>query len=270
LGIIKKGCKSTVYSGCNTQTNKPLAFKLINLSKLPDVVKRETQQEIHILQKFDQLSCTPNLIDLIQRGNEICLVMDLIKGKKLYYLLEKYPKGIPISLASVLFYEILSAVNEIHKNGICHRNITIDHIIFDSQSKSIKILDFSLAKETRKICNGFSVPIFQHDVVGSLYNTPPEMLKNNSYDGSKVDIWSLGILFYKLLFNRNPFGDNLSLDELTNIKLSSDSFNIYFPQTIDVNLKNLIKSMLQYDPSERSTAYDLMQHKLFRNKKSYL
>ena len=41
-------------------------------------------------------------------------------------------------------------------------------------------------------------------MLGSPLNMAPEILNNEKYD-SKVDVWSLGTVFYELLFGKPPF-----------------------------------------------------------------
>ena len=55
-----------------------------------------------------------------------------------------------------------------------------------------------------------SIPLTSFNC-GTFYYLPPECLVNEwSYINDKVDIWSIGIIYYMMLFGWKPFGHNMS------------------------------------------------------------
>lgn len=99
----------------------------------------------------------------------------------------------------------------------------------------------------------------------------PEMIRGKAYD-EKVDVWSLGVLFYMLIALKHPIGqfDNevsrqnlkakliekfkfVPRDELIDFK--ADEFHKYSGIVPEV-----IKKMLEVNPKKRCTAKDVMQH----------
>jgi calcium-dependent protein kinase len=87
-----------------------------------------------------------------------------------------------------------------HTKGIVHRDIKPENILMESKSVdnlNIKITDFGFAKFYDPREGGLK------ESLGSPLYMAPEIIKNLPYD-SKVDIWSLGIVFYILLSGKPP------------------------------------------------------------------
>jgi len=85
-----------------------------------------------------------------------------------------------------------------HLNKVMHRDIKPENILIDSlDDLYIKLTDFGFAaffKEKDKL----------KDVLGSPIYMPPEIVNLQPY-GSKVDIWSAGVVVYVLLCGKPPF-----------------------------------------------------------------
>jgi len=45
-------------------------------------------------------------------------------------------------------------------------------------------------------------------VIGSLAYISPEQLKQGSYD-EKIDVWSLGVMAYEMIFGKSPFQEDI-------------------------------------------------------------
>jgi calcium-dependent protein kinase len=111
---------------------------------------------------------------------------------------------------------------------------------------------------------------------GSIYYLAPEMIKKN-YD-HKVDIWSAGVIFYILVTGVPPFNamvkgangnmgiDSAKIKEL--ILKGKVSFKNKVFKKYDGGIKEIIKGMLTYKPSERPNAKEILMHPWFKEKKS--
>jgi len=104
----------------------------------------------------------------------------------------------------------MKALAHMHANNIIHRDVKLENIKFThlKNYEDLKMLDFGSA-------------IFHHtgsdtkhfDMAGSPYYVSPEMLANTGYD-EKTDIWSAGVIFYKLLVGFFPFDAKTDFDIL--------------------------------------------------------
>ena len=96
-----------------------------------------------------------------------------------------------------------------HQSHIIHRDLKPSNILYNEESKTIKIVDFGLVKRSN---------IEQHItktgcLLGSPYYMSPEQCQGNFLDG-RTDIYSLGITFYQLLTGVVPFDRETPLKTL--------------------------------------------------------
>lgn len=153
----------------------------------------------------------------------ICLVTEYASNGELYgmiYLLEKFTllflvinnylktfsdyiirkKRLSEREARSIFKQIIAAVHYCHSNRIVHRDLKVENLLLDSAWK-IKLADFGFASHFK---TGELLDIF----CGSPPYCAPELYLAKLYDGTKVDIWSLGVILYVLVCGYLPFEAN--------------------------------------------------------------
>lgn len=86
-------------------------------------------------------------------------------------------------------------INYLHQRNICHRDITLDNIIYNFKLNKLTIIDFGISRKKN------------HEKMwtktGKILYMAPEIFSNN-YDLS-IDVWSVGIIFFSLLNGYLPF-----------------------------------------------------------------
>lgn len=109
-----------------------------------------------------------------------------------------YKNGFTVKDVVYLGLDVLNGLKACHNNGIIHRDIKMDNIFVDS-NLDYKIGDFGVSKVLENSTRADSLK-------GTFdYLAPEVYLGKESYTNS-VDLYSLGILLYRLLnYNRNPF-----------------------------------------------------------------
>jgi len=90
-------------------------------------------------------------------------------------------------------YQIFKALNFLHSKHIVHGDIKFDNIMIDKNG-NIKLIDF-----------GFSQHIFNNqirrEIIQSYWYRAPEVVLLDPYYDERVDIWSVGVIMMKLIFN---------------------------------------------------------------------
>ena len=92
--------------------------------------------------------------------------------------------------------QLLEAFKFLYKNNIMHRDLKPDNILL--HNGSIKLADFGFCKAL----SNKNEPI--QTMLGSPIYMAPEVLRGQIYT-IKADIWSLGIVFYQMLFGKCPY-----------------------------------------------------------------
>lgn len=188
-------------------------------------------------------------------------------------------------------YELLKALDFAHSNGIMHRDVKPHNVMIDHKKRVLRLIDWGLAEFYHKD-QEYNVR------VASRYFKGPELLVDmQDYDYS-LDLWSFGCMFAGLIFQKEPiFRGNDNKDQLVKIckVLGTDEFDAFMEKyglTIDpqframigrhtkkpwskfltpenANLANnpealdLVDKLLRYDPQERLTAREAMEHPYF-------
>lgn len=82
------------------------------------------------------------------------LIMEYIEGETIedYALrIQNEKKGfLKESIVKKIFKQIVAAVEILHENGICHRDLKPDNVLFNPKTSNIKLMDFNISKRFRK------------------------------------------------------------------------------------------------------------------------
>lgn len=105
-------------------------------------------------------------------------------------------------------------------------------------------------------------------VEGTMYFYAAEMCKEDAefvFEGPPLDIWALGVTLYCIVYLKLPFfsesGDYFELLD----KISEAQFEIPDDQSVDSGLINLIRRMLDKNPSTRITSKELIHDEWLNN-----
>ena len=248
MNEIGKGKFATVFLGIHEETGQKVSIKQLKKSELN--TDNLLIKEINIQKKLfhpylTQMYCVIEKSDDIYIISEYCSKGDIIKN-----LLEK--GTFDESFSCKIFQQIISSLEYLHKNNICHRDIKPENILL-TEKLDAKLTDFGLSRYFKK-----------NELLNSSCGSPiyaaPEMLEGKSYDGTKIDIWSLGISLYTMVCGELPF----VVDDENDIYILMDKIikgNYNIPEFLSDECKDLIKNMLVTDPDKRITLEQIKNHK---------
>ena len=264
-GIFPKqlGCGSfgRVFLVSHKETKELFALKTIEKRKI-----MVTYGKLDII--YDEINIHSKLLheniikvyNIFEDEESINIIMEYAQNGNLYQLIKKEKNGFSEAKAFDYFIQMINAVYYLHSNNIIHRDIKPENILISKDNK-LKLCDFGWAKElTLENRSTFC---------GTMEYMAPEIVGSENYDYS-VDIWSLGILLYELLFGHSPFKGNSTNNIILNIKsheLNYDENN----KKISNSCKDLIQHLLNMNPQKRLKIKDILEHPFIKkhSKKKY-
>ena len=98
--------------------------------------------------------------------------------------------------------------------------------------------------------------------VGTYWYLPPECFNFKSgrtpQISTKVDVWSIGVIYFQMLYNRKPFGNDMSQNEVFSQNVILNAHKVNFPNkpNISQESKEFIKNCLKYYQEDR---YDVFE-----------
>ncbi|WOL01283.1 eIF-2-alpha kinase GCN2 isoform X1 [Canna indica] len=177
---------------------------------------------------------------------------------------ESYYSSFDKEYAWHLFRQIVEGLAHIHSQGIIHRDLTPSNIFFDVRN-DIKIGDFGLAKFLKQLDHDPNFPIETTGMsidgtgkVGTYFYTAPEVEQGWAQINEKVDMYSLGVIFFELW---HPFATamerHIVLSDLKQKGVVPSSWSAKFPRE-----ETLLRRLMSPSPSDRPSATELLQHEL--------
>jgi tousled-like kinase len=273
LELIGKGGYSEVYKAYDTYAHKFIACKLIQLNEnWPQEIKqsyiKHTIRENLILQNLNHKKIVKLYDTLEINDNAFCNILEYCSGPDLSLYIRKNGGSISEQIAKIIITQILQALiylNNLTKK-IIHYDLKPENILFDSDM-NIKITDFGLAKIIEP--NTEFVQLTSQGV-GTYWYLPPECFEENKNIeiNSKVDIWSLGVILYEIIFNKKPFGHGCSSQKkLVKDKIIQNAYSVEFPENPEISekCKDFIQNCLKYKQSERYDAFQAFNSEFIRD-----
>lgn len=151
--------------------------------------------------------------------------------------------------------QIANAFKELHKHKIMHRDVKLANIFLHDDT--VIVGDFGFAKSNVEITT---------TKLGTPMTMSPEMFKSHdSPYTNKADLWSIGCIFYQLLFGIPPYrGTNIE-DIIFQMKKFSGSENVPIPngKSISKECQDLLNGIFKFDPNERMEWRTFFHHPLF-------
>lgn len=175
------------------------------------------RREIKILHKILKIEGCIHFTDIIMDENSLSIVFPYYINGDLYKYSNPVHKPVEESVAQRVCFQLASTLMQLHKEGIIHRDLKPENILVGFNWK-VYLADFGFAiyeKELKKEN--------QYARVGTLEFYPIEMLSpcfrkdKITYD-HRVDIWSMGIIIYELLYGRTPFYTGNEVDTKARIR----------------------------------------------------
>lgn len=199
LKQIGKGGMSVVYLAMDNRLNKQWAIKEIKKTsngKNNEVIVNSLIAEANLMKKLDHPSL-PRIVDIIDNGKTLYVIMDYIEGESLDKILLEYgaqPEELVISWGM----QLCDALGYLHaqKPPIIYRDMKPANIMLKPEG-NLKVIDFGIAREYKE------QNLADTTVLGTKGYAPPEQHGSRQTD-ARSDIYALGMTLHHLLTGVDP------------------------------------------------------------------
>ncbi|XP_060037054.1 MAPK/MAK/MRK overlapping kinase isoform X4 [Erinaceus europaeus] len=210
----------------------------------------------------------------------ICELMDM----NIYELIRG--RRYPLSEQRVMhyMYQLCKSLDHMHRNGIFHRDVKPENILI--KQDVLKLGDFGSCRSVYS-----KQPYTEY--ISTRWYRAPECLLTDGFYSYKMDLWSAGCVFYEITSLQPLFPGANELDQiskihdvigtpaektLTKFKQSrAMSFDFPFKKGSGIPLLtaslspqclSLLHAMVAYDPDERISAHQALQHPSFQEQRA--
>ncbi|MFD6193541.1 serine/threonine-protein kinase [Streptomyces sp. NPDC060275] len=202
--ILGRGSAGTVWLG--EGPDGPVAIKLLreDLASDQELVSRFVQERTALLGLDHQH--VVSVRDLVVDGNDLALVMDLVRGTDLRTRLDRERRMAPEAAVAVVA-DVADGLAAAHAAGVVHRDVKPENVLLDMQgplgpggSHPALLTDFGVAKliDTPRRTRATKI-------IGTPDYLAPEIVEGLP-PRAAVDIYALATVLYELLAGFTPFG----------------------------------------------------------------
>jgi len=278
---VGQGTFGIVWKGMDVVTNEVVAIK-----KIPDafldinVAKGVTRETLYL----KQLEKHENIIDLLEvivaeNETDIYLVFPFVPFT-LHATIRTGELG--YSHIQYIMYQLLKGVKFLHSAGVIHRDLKSDNILMDDTC-FIQIADMGSSRSITSL-SGYNAPDLSTYMTTRWYRAPETILDDSHYSKA-IDMWSIGCIFAEMMLEEcflqganarhqlelilqligKPAQQDIDLmdphiaKKLRSYKKYTPTWDAQFPD-IDPVALDLLKQLLKFDPKNRLTAHQALDH----------
>uniref|UniRef100_A0A0C3U6N5 Protein kinase domain-containing protein n=1 Tax=Guillardia theta (strain CCMP2712) TaxID=905079 RepID=A0A0C3U6N5_GUITC len=256
----------------------------------------ESEEQVNNLREIQalrRLSPHPGIIKLVEvlyeqptgrlalasDGDQVFELMDM----NIYELIRGRRQYLPEARIKSYMYQLIKAMDHMHRNGIFHRDIKPENILISDDV--LKLADFGS-------CRGIYSKQPYTEYISTRWYRAPECLLTDGYYNYKMDLWGVGCVFFEIisLYPLFPAGTN-ELDQIHKIhnilgtppqeilekfKRHATHMELNFPPKEGSGVMKLIPhaledcidlilKLLTYNPEDRLSARQALRHAFFKD-----
>ncbi|MFN2120934.1 MAG: serine/threonine protein kinase [Anaerolineales bacterium] len=248
---LGRGGMATVYRAYDPSFEREVAIKVLPRELMHDPQFSERfRREMKMIASLEHPAIVP-VYDMGEEDGEPYFVMRYMPGGSLTQWIEK--GRLSLQDAARIIERLSSALAYAHRNGLVHRDLKPDNILFDNDGDPF-ISDFGVAKITDS-----STSMTGSGIIGTPAYMSPEQAQGEAVD-NRSDIYGLGVIIFQMLSGHQPYQAStpmgVAVKQVTEPVPDILKINPDLPEQADT----IIKTAMAKDPSLRyQTATELAQ-----------
>ncbi len=226
---------SVVYRAIRNRDSKPIILKFLkqDYPSTQEIAKYKQEYEITRNLRSEGVILT---YGLQKYQNTLVMILEDFGGESLNFLFKKQPLNLEEFLQIAL--KIVDILAEIHSAGVIHKDINLSNIVYNPQTKQVKIIDFGIST----VVTQENPPLKNPQILeGTLaYISPEQTGRMNRAVDYRTDFYSVGVSFYELLTGQIPFTATDAM-ELVHCHLAKQPLS---PQQHKPNIPQVISNLV--------------------------
>ena len=252
---LGKGFSSIVYSAKNKVTKKEVAIKRIDLS-MERTSENEILNEYNIMKNISShCENSVKLLDFLRDEKYYFLIMEKCESN-LEILINDSKNGLDIKTIKNIMNQFNKTMKYMIDNHIIHRDIKPLNLLLKKEKDSfkVKLCDYGFSKYIEEVSSSD---------LGTIIYKAPLLYKSDKDEKFKCDLWSIGIMLYKMYFKHLPFKKlQIYTDLMKNKNIEIEKLKLIK----DNSLKDLISKLIVVDYKKRIDWNDYFNHNFFKLK----
>lgn len=246
LSLIGRGSSSYVYIATDERANMVFAVKALRKDSTLTfaTIMEGLRTETDLMKRLNH-PAIPRIIDVIEKTDIYCIVMEYVEGDSLQKLLNEYG-AMGESRVVDIARQLGSALNYLHTqpNPIIYRDMKPANIILKHDG-TVKLLDFGAARLYSEQA------LSDTTCLGTVGYAAPEQFGGMGQTDARTDIYGLGITLYYLVTNRNPAEPPYEIRPIRQVN-----------PAVSPGLEFIIQKCTQKDPKNRFQSAEELLHAL--------
>ncbi|MBF0410727.1 MAG: protein kinase [Candidatus Riflebacteria bacterium] len=252
--IIGEGGMGVVHKAWDTSLDRVVAIKILH----DEIAREKTEVDRFLLEGKTLASVKhPNVLDIFASSRDAVtgkpfLVMEYLDGT----LLSKMKKVLSTSRGLIvpLMLSLCDGLRACHEKGIIHRDLKPNNIMVTGNG-TLKIFDFGIAKSAVNLTRpGMTLGTPQ-------YMSPEQCIGARDIT-SKADMYSVGVIFWELIFGEPPFKPEPGENDAFSVARQQIEATLPMPAINPsdplFSIMGIVYQLLDKDPAKRPNADDLV------------
>jgi len=198
---IGSGGMATVYLAQDLRHERQVAVKVLRPELASGIGADRFVREIRLAARLTHPHILP-LFDSGEAGGFLYFVMPVVEGESLRDRMQK-ARQLPVDEARQIAMEIADALDYAHRHDVVHRDIKPENIML--HDGHAVVTDFGIGKAVTAAVEGTTAITQTGVTVGTPAYMAPEQAAGDSEIDGRLDLYSLGCVFYEMLTGEQPF-----------------------------------------------------------------
>ena len=245
---IGEGGMSIVWLVTDSRLNKQWAIKEIKKNARTEthkVIVDSLRAEANLMKGLDH-PALPRIVDIIEDGDSLYVVMDFIQGEDLLSIMKNHRRVITEADVVDWGIQLCDALTYLHSKGIVYRDMKPGNVMLMNDGM-VKIIDFGIAREYSPDKEDDTMPL------GTRGYASPEAFKRGVQTTPVSDIYSLGVTLFHLVTGHGPM-EYVDQPTLPPIRMINPG--------LSEGLEYVIIKATQWNPAERYQSCNEMRYDL--------